>query len=91
MEPKISGIPAMKKKQYKCDICNKSFKWYSKLQAHKLVHTGEKPYRCYVCNKSFTEKGSLRKHILLHTASVKQARNPMSVICVTNPSQKKEA
>lgn len=36
------------------------------MQAHTVVHTGEKPYECEICEKRFNNKANLSKHKLIH-------------------------
>ncbi|WAR24695.1 ZN836-like protein [Mya arenaria] len=41
-------------KMYMCVLCGKSFPTPSKLDAHAVVHTGERPYTCDICQRSYT-------------------------------------
>ncbi|GBN07427.1 Zinc finger protein 782 [Araneus ventricosus] len=54
-------------KEYKCDVCRKTFRRNQNLQKHVLTHTGEKPFLCEVCGKSFSRKDNLQTHVLIHT------------------------
>ncbi|GFT80962.1 zinc finger protein [Nephila pilipes] len=54
--------------QHVCDICNKTCKSKSDLQAHYAGHTGEKAHICDVCHKGFAQKSTLRTHYLVHSA-----------------------
>lgn len=49
-------------KKYSCEFCHKRFPTPSKLNRHRLVHSGEKPYNCIICNKGFTQKVHLNTH-----------------------------
>ena len=52
---------------YKCQTCDRNFKYFRWLISHKRIHTGEKPYKCKVCGQSFTKSSSLTDHKLIHT------------------------
>uniref|UniRef100_A0A8C7EZG1 C2H2-type domain-containing protein n=1 Tax=Oncorhynchus kisutch TaxID=8019 RepID=A0A8C7EZG1_ONCKI len=50
----------------KCHICGKVFPFWSGLQVHIRMHTGEKPYICKVCGKAFSNRSSIRIHEVTH-------------------------
>ncbi|XP_071987003.1 uncharacterized protein [Engystomops pustulosus] len=54
-------------KMFSCPTCGKSFKHNSKLQRHRLIHTGSKPYLCPECPKTFICKADLGRHHIVHT------------------------
>merc|ERR1711923_440327 len=66
-EEQINSFVKTNGKNKKCDICGKTFKFYSKLQSHMRIHTGDKPYECKICAKKFTLQGNLTKHLHVHT------------------------
>ena len=67
-----SGIHE-RKKPFKCDNCDKSFKQKSHLQRHVAsVHEGIKSFQCSACGKYFTTKRSMCDHI----ATVHELKKP---------------
>ncbi|XP_048479944.1 zinc finger protein 681-like isoform X1 [Plutella xylostella] len=52
---------------FECDTCNKRFNSLSKLNLHRLIHTGEKPFECATCQKTFRQLGHLTRHQLIHS------------------------
>nr|CAD7261904.1 unnamed protein product [Timema shepardi] len=54
-------------KQFKCDICEKTFTQNSSLNIHMKLHRGQKDYTCQICSRSFAQNSSLKSHIRLHT------------------------
>ena len=49
-------------KQWKCAICQKSFKHQYVLTRHMPIHTGERKYQCDICEKSFRQLSTLSQH-----------------------------
>uniref|UniRef100_A0A2K5XGZ7 Zinc finger and SCAN domain containing 5B n=1 Tax=Mandrillus leucophaeus TaxID=9568 RepID=A0A2K5XGZ7_MANLE len=50
-----------------CDVCSKSFKYFSQLSIHRRSHTGERPFQCDLCWKRFLQPSDLRVHQRVHT------------------------
>lgn len=59
-------------KQFKCDLCDKSFVRNQSLKKHMLIHSGvklERPkkFKCDLCDKSFSDSSKLTIHKVSHT------------------------
>ncbi|XP_054176824.1 zinc finger and SCAN domain-containing protein 5B isoform X1 [Homo sapiens] len=52
---------------FACDVCNKSFKYFSQLSIHRRSHTGDRPFQCDLCRKRFLQPSDLRVHQRVHT------------------------
>ncbi|VUZ51842.1 unnamed protein product, partial [Hymenolepis diminuta] len=60
----VCGFPIKKLKNFKCEVCEKSFCESTRLRMHvKTVHEGERPYSCNYCDKKFIWKISLASHV----------------------------
>lgn len=49
-----------------CQECKKKFKFASSLNAHRVIHTGERPHRCGDCGRCFSFRQSLDRHRHTH-------------------------
>lgn len=55
------------KKNYKCDICEKSYSYKDGLKKHKInVHVNNRHYECNLCYKIFTTQQQLNYHMKWH-------------------------
>ena len=52
-------------RQYKCQICKKTFKQKSGLRRHETIHNRKKTFECTMCNMTFTFKGELKNHMAI--------------------------
>jgi len=57
------------KQWYKCDRCDKQYRFPSYLKAHSLVHASRdaRPHVCSVCSQGFVHRYSLLEHMRCHT------------------------
>lgn len=53
-------------KNWKCDICTKTFVKQHKLRRHEKIHSDVREFQCHVCHKEFVQKIHLQKHLLQH-------------------------
>ncbi|KAF2189887.1 hypothetical protein K469DRAFT_490418, partial [Zopfia rhizophila CBS 207.26] len=56
----------VKRRQYKCHECQRSFGKPENLKRHKAIHSDEKPYKCKICEKSFGRIDNCRQHYFTH-------------------------
>lgn len=68
-------------KSYQCDQCSSKFMTQNTLNAHKLIHAGEKKHLCDYCGNSFLSKGQLKVHERSHTGE-KPFKCDVSVLIV---------
>ena len=56
---------------FKCDVCDKRFKWKRCLTVQLRTHnrnTPMKQFKCDVCDKRFSWKKSLTRHLRVHSS-----------------------
>ena len=49
-----------KEKNFKCDVCDKSFTEKGSVKKHMLVHSRMKEHQCEVCEKKFSHKSNIK-------------------------------
>ena len=53
-------------RDFRCGICDKSFKCRGHLKQHGRVHEDVRNFRCHVCDGTFKRKGDCIRHIEGH-------------------------
>ena len=57
------GVKRKRTQQHECDVCEKVFRYPSKLAEHRRTHTKEKPYECHACEKRYRYATGLKYHM----------------------------
>lgn len=70
--PALSNEFSIRRRSYKCEVCEKRFLRADRLLAHSSLHSNEKPFPCYLCNASFTRSDRLNHHIKFCITGKKQ-------------------
>ncbi|XP_015179294.1 PREDICTED: zinc finger protein MSN2-like [Polistes dominula] len=75
-----------RKKDLKCNYCNKHFStdWYFKI--HIAMHSGEKPFTCRLCEESFSNRYDLKKHVTSDHKNESINCNDCDFICTSYSS-----
>lgn len=74
--------------EYRCEICDKTFKTKPTFTAHMDVHVHGKVYKCPICGREFNEKRNLISH--LRTKKHRNhplAREILGTVRTPNPAQ----
>ena len=64
-----------KKRRHQCEKCLKCFTRSGHLQAHLLIHAGERPYECEHCKQCFRQSGTLLNHLKIHNGKTCRCEN----------------
>lgn len=49
-----------------CELCNKTFPFYSLYRNHMIKHSNQTPYECRLCQKRFKSRQAVRYHLSTH-------------------------
>ncbi|XP_055298493.1 zinc finger protein 594-like [Sitodiplosis mosellana] len=60
-------------KKFRCNACEKSFKYKSHLIQHERVHKGKIPFKCSYCDERFTSHSNKFQHEQSHTGEKRNA------------------
>ncbi|XP_074656049.1 uncharacterized protein LOC141909516 isoform X2 [Tubulanus polymorphus] len=50
-------------KKYKCQFCDKWFRFPTLRKTHERIHTSEKPFKCSICEKHFSRSSNRNIHM----------------------------
>ena len=51
------------RRNYDCNVCNKTLKTKQSLNTHMVIHSDKKPFQCELCPQAF----KLKQHVKLHS------------------------
>uniref|UniRef100_A0A8C1RZG7 C2H2-type domain-containing protein n=1 Tax=Cyprinus carpio TaxID=7962 RepID=A0A8C1RZG7_CYPCA len=67
-------------REYRCDMCYKSFTMFAHLQKHQETHVGQVVYECTECDKAFAFLNLLEEHQRTHGAASTESLQSQSTI-----------
>jgi len=65
-------ITHLKKKKFKCPVCQVFFASHQSLQEHRNLHSGARPFICAFCHSSFRQASQLSLHKRTHAEEIEQ-------------------
>lgn len=63
-------ITHLKKKKFKCSVCQGSFASQQSLREHENLHSGSRPFGCSYCQSSFRQASQLSLHKRTHAQEI---------------------
>lgn len=73
-------ITHLKKKKFKCSVCQGCFASQQSLREHENLHSGARPFVCSYCQSSFRQASQLSLHKRTHAEEVTQEAELMEEV-----------